>query len=159
MSATDPFLADALEGYMSLPHADHTTRLNTLAHRIRQKKAVKRKWLVPAMAASLLALIAIWTLVDVTKPEREILVASETESLSTPDQSMELLMAPDSVYENIVSNQDAGTDALEEPSGLRANAQARAKEYNETRTEASVKSDDVRDEAPIATAEAKEPET
>ena len=78
MAKTDPFLSDALAGYRMHPHVDHTTRLNTIAHRVRIKKEVKRKWLMPAIAASLLAVAGIWTLVDLTSREKTVMVSAES---------------------------------------------------------------------------------
>lgn len=159
MSATDPFLADALEGYRAHPHIDHTTRINTIAHRIRQKKIIKRRWLIPAMAASLLALIAIWTLVEITKPKDNMLVTVESETTTISDHSVEIPATVDSNYKNITGDNGAGMDLMSRPSGLRADAQSRAKEYAAAKTEANVKADEPSKEEVIADAVVKEYET
>jgi hypothetical protein len=71
LATTDPFIQDALDGYKSHADQDHSSVLKVLEQRIQNKSATRRPKLVPlsrgfilqAVAASLVLILATWAVI------------------------------------------------------------------------------------------------
>ena len=141
----DPFVADALEGFELHRHHDHTTRLNTITHRIRRKHIAHRRFLVPttrswvlqAVAACVILLIATWAVLQYLQPgastilvSNEVIVHDTADAFdaTTTDRNIAMEEAESSsAIENTTPS--SGEEAPPAASTLRTHAQSRAKEY------------------------------
>ena len=144
IAKTDPFVADALEGYQAHSKEDHTTRLNTIAHRI-QTKNIRRKpillstrgWIIQAAAACLIFLIATWAVMQFIQHDKGTVIA-EAEPTTQIEETQE-----------IITSAETGTVAKEdeiieegippESTGLRANAKQQAETKANQQVEAKAK--------------------
>src|SRR5688572_13198411 len=137
MAHQDPFLKDALEGYQSSSQHDHAIHLRNISHRIQKKGLAKRRYLLPdrrgwvmqAVAASLVLILVTWAVIYYLEDEENtILVATETE-IERPDESSRRLMEETKEIEaDIASEESAGNEINEAPTGLRAHATEKAEE-------------------------------
>ena len=142
---TDPFIADALEGYQSHAGHDHSVLLKIIAQRIQNKNVERRPKLLPlsrglvlqAIAASFVLILATWAVVYYVQIQNDPSLASvETADSSSTEHSTEVEMTyPDSMNEEMALSTGTSDELNDEPSGLRANAQAR----NQAKAEAKAK--------------------
>src|SRR5690606_26441871 len=91
IAVSDPFVADALEGYEAVPAADHASHLEQLATRISHARRPRRRWLIPnltvtAIAATFMILIGTWAVIRWMTPAEE----SRLVILSTPEEAQEM---------------------------------------------------------------------
>lgn len=147
MAKTDPFIQDALEGYGAHSNHDHSALLNLLSQRIQNKSASKRAklmplsrgWVLQAIAASLVLILATWAVIYyVDKSDDVVLVTAEGTGTESGERITEVVLTqPDSSADDIAASTETSVDELtSEPPGLRANAQARMKDVAKTEAEA-----------------------
>lgn len=101
MALTDPFIADAMEGFYAHPDIEHANRLYVIEQKIKQTKRERRRWLVPnltvtAIAASVMVIVATYAVISRMQKDNEetLLVFVAPDSLSNidtivPDIAME----------------------------------------------------------------------
>lgn len=91
IARTDPFVADALEGFHAHPDEEHDLYLRKLTEKIHPTRRPRRRWLIPnltvtAIAASVFLIIATYA----------VIVRLENE----PEESVLVLVTPDSLLMN-----------------------------------------------------------
>ncbi len=141
IAQTDPFVADALEGYQTHHKEDHTTRLNTIAHRIRTKTSRRRPlllstrgWIVQAAAACLIFIIATWAVMQFIQHDKQPALAEadppmpmlfeETQDITATSEPEVVAKQDDVIIEEGIPP---------ESTGLRANAVSKAKAEAKTK--------------------------
>lgn len=136
LAKDDPFIKDAIEGYQSAVHHDHTPNLRYISHRIQNKGIAKRHkllpdkrgWALQAIAASLVLILVTWAVIYyIGQNETNVLVATETPTTVTENPNV--YSNPDIANDDgsdMALEESVGKELNEEPSGLRANAQSRA---------------------------------
>ena len=132
---SDPFIADALEGYQSHADQDHSVLLKVIAQRIQNKNAERRPKLLPlsrgivlqAIAASFVLILATWAVIYYVQIQNDSdHAALETPASSSIEHSTEVeLSYLDTANSEVAANTGASDELDDEPSGLRANAQAK----------------------------------
>ncbi len=143
IAQTDPFVADALEGYQTHSKEDHSTRLNTITHRIRLK-TIRRKpillstrgWIIQAAAACLIFIIATWAVIQFMQEDKQPVIAiaeppiviEETPDVGGSPESNPVLQKEEQIIEEGIPP---------ESTGLRANAGTKAKSETASRTNKS----------------------
>jgi len=156
IAVNDPFVKDALEGYKAHSDHDHSVLLNVLSNRIRQKRVGRHVKLVPlsrgmvfqAVAASLVLILATWSVIYYIGKEEKSILVSLPEAVPPDLTDESLLQNQDTSYEDVAMEEKTVTDELNaEPPGLRANAQARmeaqeqAKAKDETKAKAQAEAE------------------
>lgn len=98
IAATDPFVADALEGFKAHPQAGHADHLEAIEEKINVRDRERRRWLIPnlavtAIAACLLLLVGAYVVImrmD-SDPVERTFVMVEPDSLMTMDSFPEAI--------------------------------------------------------------------
>ena len=105
MARTDPFIADAMEGFYAHPGSEHATRLHSIEQKIKQTKRERRRWLVPnltvtAIAASVMVIVATYAVISRMQKDNEetLFVFVAPDSLSTTDSTTDSI-TPDIAME------------------------------------------------------------
>jgi hypothetical protein len=155
MAKSDPFIADAMEGYQAHSDQDHSPLLRVIAQRIQNKNAERRPKLLPlsrgmllqAVAASFVLILATWAVIYyVQKQNDATLVAVEPVDSTAIEHSTEVeLTYPDSSNGEIAGTTGTADELNDEPSGLRANAYAKAKAEAETKAKAEAEAKELVD--------------
>jgi outer membrane biosynthesis protein TonB len=108
MARTDPFIADAMEGFYAHPGSEHATRLHSIEQKIKQTKRERRRWLVPnltvtAIAASVMVIVATYAVISRMQKDNEetLFVFVAPDSLTTTDSTS------DSITPDIAMQEDA----------------------------------------------------
>ncbi|MEP6794652.1 MAG: carboxypeptidase-like regulatory domain-containing protein [Saprospiraceae bacterium] len=130
LAKTDPFVQDAMEGYQANPDHDHSVLLKVIADRIQQKNASRRPkilplskgWIIPAVAASLVLILATWAVMFyIEKQGDAVFVAAEPNTSSAVEHSTEVqLTEADSLTDDFsassssVAGNDNGQTAVKE---------------------------------------------
>ncbi len=120
MAKTDPFVQDAMEGYQANPDHDHSVLLKVIADRIQHKNASRRPkilplskgWVIPAVAASLVLILATWAVMFYMEKQGDaVFVAAEPKASTSTEHSTEVnLSDADSLTDDVVANdQKAGS--------------------------------------------------
>ncbi len=84
MAKEDPFIADALEGYKSHAHLNHTEYLDSLTRKIKSHKRERRRWLIPnltvtAVAACLILIVGFYAVMSRLYQKEEPALANATD--------------------------------------------------------------------------------
>ena len=108
MALTDPFVADAMEGFDAHPGGEHATRLHSIEQKIKHTKRERRRWLVPnltvtAIAASVMVIVATYAVISRMQKDNEetLFVFVAPDSISTTDSTT------DSITPDIAMEKDA----------------------------------------------------
>ncbi len=151
IAKTDPFIRDALEGYQAHADHDHSLLLKVLSERIQNKSKSRRPkllplsrgWVLQAVAASLVLILATWAVIYyVGKEDEVVFVAAQPESSPSMERSSEVLMTqPAEGDEDLAVDATSSVEMKNEPSGLRANAQVKAKDYVTSKAKESATTD------------------
>lgn len=160
MSATDPFLKDALEGYHAHANHDHSVLLDVLSNRIRQKRIAKHVKLRPlsrgiviqAIAASLVLILATWSVIYYAGKEERTVTVTLSDAADYDNDETTMSKSDETNQESIVATEEqtqiSVTDELNaDPPGLRTHvlenqAKAKAKEKNQAQAKAEAKESD-----------------
>ena len=137
IAKSDPFIADALEGYQTHAGHNHSVLLKVIAQRIQNKNVERRPKLLPlsrglvlqAIAASFVLILATWAVLYYVQIQNDPSVAAvETSDSSATEHSTEVeITYPDSSNEELAASTGTSDELNDEPSGLRANANAKGK--------------------------------
>ncbi len=134
LAKTDPFVQDAMEGYQTNPEHDHSLLLKVLAERIQHKNASRRPkivalskgWAVPAVAASLILILATWAVMFYLEKQGDAaFVAAEPEASTSIEHSTEVQLSyTDSLNEDFSSSSSSSSVAGNEnhPTALKEDA-------------------------------------
>lgn len=170
IAKNDPFVQDALEGYVSTTHHDHSRQLRTLSHRITNLHTAKRRRLFPsrnqlilqAVAASLLLILVTWAVFYyVSKENNTVVVAADIDQTSPSTPAPVISIESEEPEENSIAIGETHTELEQGTPGLRADAESKAKEYlnqkenvtspSTASREAFSSNDAIREEAPTLT--------
>ncbi|HUR31635.1 MAG TPA: carboxypeptidase-like regulatory domain-containing protein [Saprospiraceae bacterium] len=132
IAKNDPFVHDALEGYKSHSHHDHSVNLNLLSHRIRNKGVAKRRkllptksnWIVQAVAASLVLVLVTWAVFYYVGKERTAIFVAKDDNLESKAEDNQDAKSEIKAEAESNAQDDAIAEGTSiEETGLRANAQ------------------------------------
>ena len=115
MALTDPFVADAMEGFYAHPDSEHANRLYVIEQKIKQTKRERRRWLVPnltvtAIAASVMVIVATYAVISRMQKDNEetLLVFVAPDSLSNTDTIVpDIAMEEDARYASETKEDEA----------------------------------------------------
>jgi len=128
LAKTDPFVKDAMEGYQENAHHDHSVLLKVISDRIQNKKAsgrpkilpLSKGWLIPAVAASLVLILATWVVMFyIEKQGDAAFVAAEPVTSTAIEHSTEVQLSyADSMEDGIVYDETKAGSREEPPTTL-----------------------------------------
>lgn len=138
LAASDPFRAEAWEGFNALPETDYETQLDALRRRLNQQPekqvGARRWWFYAAAAAALLvlgiALPRLWLNKGLIEQQQAPLAAAsekpaQPDSASAmPSSATETTAAPSTAKYSGTSPQQAAPTALQQPDAIASNAAA-----------------------------------
>ncbi|MEO6132024.1 MAG: carboxypeptidase-like regulatory domain-containing protein [Saprospiraceae bacterium] len=143
LAKTDPFVQDALEGYESNIQHDHSLLLKVIAERIQKKNSNRRPkiiplskgWVIPAVAASLVLILATWVVFYfIEKQGDAVFVSAEPASNPAIEHSTEVHLSPaDSLYGDVASESFYAVVTDQIATGSKANSQPPASSTNPSR--------------------------
>ncbi len=137
IAKTDPFIQDALEGYLAHKDLDHSALLKVLSQRIENKSYSRRRtlmplsrgWLIPAVAASfiiILGTLAVFYYLE--KQGQASYVSAESLAKDSTERSVEVqLNGTDTAGGHLALDKTSSAEMSHEPGDSKAEVKAEAK--------------------------------
>ncbi len=125
IARTDPFIQDAMEGYIAHKDLDHSALLKVLSQRIENKKysrrpkllPLSRGWLAPAVAALFVIILGTWAVIYyLQKQGQTSYVSAESIAKDSTERSVEVqLNGTDSAGGNLALDETSSVEMSHEP--------------------------------------------